>query len=247
MSALGYLPKVDYAVHADTTFERAETYEFARRWTPWLEERGVVVVVVGKRNRAINDEWGGVFIPAYTSYPSGEESGVLRRQCTHDWKIAPIRRYLSAELARRGIKKYPDVVEQWLGITLDEIQRMKPSGVKYIQNVHPFIEHFDRPMSRAAVIHWLHDHDLPVPVKSSCVFCPYHDRQTWSDIKENGNGDWSKALEIDRAIRHKRPGYLAYLTPERKPLDECDFRSKAEQAGQLSLWDDNECTGTCFL
>ena len=46
MSALGKLPPVDAAIHADTTYERAETYEFAARWTPWLEERGVPVVTV---------------------------------------------------------------------------------------------------------------------------------------------------------------------------------------------------------
>lgn len=247
MSALGELPRVDFAIHADTTFERAETYEFARTWTTWLEKRGVVVVVVvGKRNHEVADRWGGVFIPGYTTYEDGEPSGMLRRQCTNDWKIAPIRRWVSAELKRRGLQKSPGVVEQWLGITLDEVQRAKPSSVKYIENRFPFLEMFDRPMSRAAVIRWLHEHDLPVPVKSSCAFCPYHDRATWREIKHSGNGDWSRALEIDAAIRHKREGYLCYLTPERKPLVECDFRNE-EDHGQLSLWEDAECDGMCFL
>jgi hypothetical protein len=248
MSALGHLPKVDFAIHADTTFERRETYEFARKWTPWLQEHGiVVVVVVGKRNRQIVDDWGGVFIPAFTTYEHGDSSGMLRRQCTYDWKIAPIRRWLSEELRRRGLKKEPSIVEQQLGITLDEIQRTKSSRVKYIINCFPFLETIQPAMKRSAVIQWLHDHDLPVPIKSSCVFCPYHDRATWSDIKQSDNGDWSKALKIDRAIRHKRPGYLAYLTPDRKPLDECDFRSNEERSGQLGLWSDVECEGMCFL
>ena len=43
MSALGELPPVDAAIHADTTHERRETYEFAATWTPWLEARGVHV------------------------------------------------------------------------------------------------------------------------------------------------------------------------------------------------------------
>jgi len=41
MSALGVLPKVDAAMH-----ERAETYAFAEKWTPWLEKRGVKVMTV---------------------------------------------------------------------------------------------------------------------------------------------------------------------------------------------------------
>ena len=46
MVALGELEPVDFAIHADTTHESALTYEFASRWTPWLQKRGVVVVVV---------------------------------------------------------------------------------------------------------------------------------------------------------------------------------------------------------
>jgi 3'-phosphoadenosine 5'-phosphosulfate sulfotransferase (PAPS reductase)/FAD synthetase len=44
MSALEILPRVDAAVHADTTWERSETYDFAKRWTPWLEGKGIRVI-----------------------------------------------------------------------------------------------------------------------------------------------------------------------------------------------------------
>ena len=80
--------------------------------------------------------------------------------------------------------------------------------------------------------------------------CPYHDRATWREIKHSGNGDWERALEIDRAIRNKRKdaGYFCYLTPERKPLDECDFRNEMDM-GQLSLWDELPVCGNveCFI
>ena len=46
MAALGELEPVDVAIHADTTHESKLTYEFAARWTPWLEERCVRVVTV---------------------------------------------------------------------------------------------------------------------------------------------------------------------------------------------------------
>jgi hypothetical protein len=243
MSVLGELPPVDVAIHADTTFERAETYEFAQRLTPWLEERGVRVVTVNdKCTQQIAEPKRGVFIPAFTKSAVARRDrkrGKLHRQCAQRWKIAPIRRWLQAN--RDGQQ-----VEQWLGITVDEIKRVEPSGVQYIKNVHPFLEMFDRPMSRAAVIHWLREHNLPVPVKSACVFCPFHDRAIWREIKLSDNGDWAQALEIDEAIRHKRAGYLCYLTPERVPLAECDFRNEQDH-GQLSLWEDTECSGTCFL
>lgn len=46
MSALGEIEKVDLAINADTTHERQATYEFAKRWTPWLQEHGLNVVTV---------------------------------------------------------------------------------------------------------------------------------------------------------------------------------------------------------
>ena len=227
MSALGALPPVDAAVHADTGHERRETYEFAERWTPWLEERGVRVVTVKSPMAPYQFDKKGIFIPAYLANAIGKR-GQLMRQCTQRWKIAPIRRWLQANRDKQP-------VEQWLGITLDEILRMKPSQVKYITNVYPFIEMLDRPWTRGMVMRWLQENDLEIPVKSSCVFCPYHDRAAWREIQQSDNGDWQKALEVDRMIRDKRPGYKCYLTAQRKPLAECDFRSQ-EDHGQLALW-----------
>jgi len=249
MSALGVLPSVDAAVHADTGHERAETYALATRWTPWLEERGVRVVTVrgGRPPLGMENDDGYTNIPVHTTWEDGRPSGMLRRQCTGDWKIDPMRRWCASELKRHGLGKTLGIVEKWLGITLDEIVRMRAdSGVKYVTLVYPFIEHLDRPWTRGMVIKWLVENGLEVPVKSSCVFCPYHDRATWREIQLSGNGDWEKALEVDRAIRNKRPGYRCYLTARRLPLDECDFRSQ-EDHGQMTLWDEKECSGMCFL
>jgi hypothetical protein len=242
MSALGILPKVDYAIHADTTHERQETYAFAARYTPWLEERGIKVVMMKAKSERLNPFYSpkktSTYLPAYTTWPNGIPSGALVRQCTDEWKRVPIRRYLQAH--RNGAS-----VEQWIGITLDESPRMRNSDIKYITNRYPFIQDFSPPMRRWQVVKWLQDNNLEVPVKSSCVFCPYHDKATWREIKMSGNGDWEKALEVDRIIRHKRPNYVCYLTRHLKPLDEIDFESQQDK-GQLELWDE-ECTGYCFL
>jgi hypothetical protein len=242
MSALGVLPRVDAAIHADTTHERRKTYEFAQRWTPWLEERGVRVVTVRADEKRLDPFYSvnklSVFLPAYTTRETGERSGMLRRQCTSEWKVLPIRRWL--QVNRSG-----ELVEQWLGITLDEVQRMRQSDVQYITNVYPFVEMLDRPWTRGMATQWLLDNGLEVPCRSACVFCPFHTRQEWREIKLAGDGDWEKAVEVDEALRHARPGYVCYLTPERKPLVDCDF-SSPEDHGQLSLWGE-ECSGMCFL
>ena len=142
MAALGDIEPVDYAIHSDTTHERTDTYIYAERWTRWLEDRGLRVVTVKLNNPKRQDpvyfsSYGQAFIPAFTNNPEGT-IGQLRRQCTSEWKIVPLRRWLQAN--RNG-----QPVEQWLGISLDEVQRMKPSNVKYITNRDPLIE---RKMSR---------------------------------------------------------------------------------------------------
>lgn len=250
MSALGALPPVDAALHADTGHERAETYAFAEKWTPWLEARGVRVVTVRApdtrvlRHRSKSLE---MMLPAHTTWPDGKPSGLSRRQCTREWKIRPMRRWGAEELKQLGLKKTPGIIEKWLGITLDEIERMRASsGVKYVTLNYPFIEQLNRAWTRGMAMQWLKKNDLGIPVKSSCIFCPYHDRQTWREIQLADNGDWEKAIAVDEAIRHKRPGYTCYLTAERKPLVECDFRSQ-EDHGQLTLWEAEECSGMCFL
>jgi len=242
MTALGELPPVDAAIHADTTHERAETYEFAAKWTPWLEERGVrVVTVTPPEHRAdpfYSVRTNSTFIPAFTSWPAGDSSGMLRRQCTGEWKIRPIRRWIQEH--RDG-----QMVETWLGITLDEVTRMRQADVQYVVNRFPFVEYLDRPWTRMMVMQWLERNGLEIPVKSSCVFCPYHDRATWREIRAAGNGDWERAVAVDEAIRNKREGYLCYVHRNRVPLAEVDLRDETDH-GQLTLWDE-ECEGMCFL
>lgn len=233
MSALGELEPVDAVIHADTTHESRLTYEFADRWRFWLEERGINVVTVKNTKKVITEiadsANNAVHIPAYAN---NDNKGQMQRHCTSDWKIANIRRWLQAN--RSG-----EQVEQWLGISLDEFQRMKPSDVKYITTRWPLIE---KKMTRADCVKWLETHGLEVPPKSACTFCPYHNTAEWRRIK-NTPEDWTEAVAVDNAIRKARPPYDLFVHPSRKPLEEVDLRTD-EEKGQLSLWD-AECSGFC--
>jgi 3'-phosphoadenosine 5'-phosphosulfate sulfotransferase (PAPS reductase)/FAD synthetase len=231
MVALGELEPVDYAIHADTTHESSLTYDFAKRWAPWLEENGVKVITVVNRASELGQK-AVVDIPAFTLSDRG--NGQIRRQCTQDWKIAPMRRWLQKN--RNG-----EPIEQWLGISLDEFQRMKDSDVKYITHRWPLIE---MKMTRADCEKWLEAHGLEIPPRSACTFCPYHNTEEWRRIKNNPD-DWREAVEVDQAIRKARPPYDLFVHPARKPLEEVDLRTETEK-GQLSLWDE-ECEGVCGI
>lgn len=227
MVALGELEPVDAAIHADTTHERSATYEFAAKWTSWLMANNVKVVKVQDDSPQPIDKYGGVMIPAFTQ-------GMLSRQCTDNWKRAPMRRWLR--------KEHYIPVEMWLGISWDESQRMRRSDVLYITHRWPLIE---KRMTRQDCANWLLAHDLEVPQKSSCVFCPYHNKAAWRELKMSGNGDWQKAVEVDEAIRKARPPHDLFVHPSRKPLREVGENMDE----QPSLFDmtSEECSGFCFV
>lgn len=230
MSALGEIERVDYVIHADTGFEAVWTYEFAKKWTPWLIERGLKVLVA-KKDNALVDKYGGLMIPAFAD--TGGSGGQIHRQCTGNWKIVPMRRLIQSF-------RNKECVEMWIGISLDEYQRMKPANVKYIKNRWPLIE---MRMTRNDCANWLKRHDLEVPSKSACYFCPFHTTAEWREVKRTE--DWKLAIETDEQIRKSRPPFDLYLHPSRKPLVDVDIRS-AEEKGQPSLWD-NECFGICGI
>lgn len=239
MVALGELEPVDFAIHADTRHESQLTYLFVYRWKGWLEERGLKVVTVHpSHSDPLNNGYGQQDAPYYTLDVQGN-SGQGKRQCTTQWKINPMRRYISQFVKDSGETKSPGIIEQWIGISLDEFQRMKDSDVKYITHRWPLIE---KRMTRKDCEIWLRDHNIEIPPKSSCTFCPYHSTAEWRRIKSTPL-DWEEAVTVDRLIRTARPPYDLFVHPARRPLEEIDFRT-AEEKGQMTLWD-NECSGIC--
>lgn len=245
--ALGHLPPVDFMAHADTSFEMRGTYEYASWFIPWLEERGQRVIVVKNEAQAAKAGTAKTDLPAFTM-ASGSK-GQLRRQCTGRWKIVPIRRALREVMAEKGVSiRSRGKVKQWLGISLDEIERARPSDVRYIENVYPLL---DLGMTRADCIAYLKAQGLPVPGKSSCTFCPYHNKAAWADLKRQGGPDWEQALEIDKAIRDTRPPYSLFVHPSCIPLAEAVVIPEdwgAEQLGFPGVDPNTPCdSGFCFL
>lgn len=171
--------------------------------------------------------------PLYTLAPNGADKGQLRRQCTREFKIDPILRWLKD----RGYGPKRPVL-QLLGITLDECERMSPSRVKWAAVAWPLI---DARMTRASCLAWLADHGHPEPPKSACIGCPFRSRFGWSTLTPAERED---AIEVDAAIRRlPKMRDSTYLHRDCKPLSEIDLRSPKER-GQLSVLD-GECGGWC--
>jgi hypothetical protein len=169
--------------------------------------------------------------------------GMIRRQCTTEFKIVPIRRKVR-ELAGLTRKRSPDhpVVEQWIGISTHEIIRAKPSFEPWQVKRFPLIE---MRMSRADCVAWLSRHDYPLPPKSACIGCPFHDDVRWRHMRDHDPDAWFDAIDVDRTIRTGIRGIRGevFLHRSALPLEEADLSTPADH-GQLDLWA-NECEGMC--
>lgn len=135
--------------------------------------------------------WPGM--PLTVVGPRGE-LGKLKRQCTEEYKVRPIRRWVREALLERGER----VAYLSLGISLDEAERVRPSGVSYIVHEYPLLE---RRMTREACAAWLQRHGYPEPPKSACIGCPYHGDGYWARLRRDSPSEWEEAVAFDRAIR----------------------------------------------
>jgi hypothetical protein len=246
----------DLAIFADTGAEPDVVYEHLN----WLRSGNVLpfpvhVISAGNLNDEIHAAVKGTSRidarpPFFVKNEDGTR-GVLRRQCTGDFKIDPIikevRRVVGLAKGKKGPKA--PIVEQWIGISRDEIQRVALSRVKWIHNRHPLLEKLERGMRRVDCIAWLLKHGYPIPPKSACIFCPFRSNAEWRWLRDNSPSGWQDAIALDRALRDPTSkitllGTL-YLHHSLVPLEEADI-STDEERGQFGFWGvGEECQGMC--
>lgn len=130
-------------------------------------------------------------------------------------------------------------VNMYIGISLDEIGRCKPSQQKWIWNKWPLI---DRRMTRQDCLDWAKAHELPEPPKSSCIGCPYHSDQMWMDIKRDHPVLFEQACLVDDMYRiMPKMEKKQFMLKSGEPLRDAVFKPKKNAANQFN----NECEGLC--
>lgn len=234
-------------VFADTGDERQATYAHTWAMAERICEAGYTFLTTYKGNlsdhiieKALTGGSGSNTAPFFVLTRKGEAAPV-RRGCTANFKIRPLdqaaRRYFGV---RRGRLEEP--VEQWLGISYDEMQRMKESKDPWRTIFHPLVEMGWR---RSDCIRYLDERGIQAP-RSSCVYCPFHGSEEWREVRKCPK-DWERAVSVDRALeegfrRHRHVGGLdtrPYLNRRLKPIEDLDF---GEDQRSLFDW---ECSGIC--
>ena len=109
----------------------------------------------------------------------------IGRQCTLKYKIRPVNSYCRKHYGAH----FKTPVGTWLGISTDEWHRMSSSLVKAFVLFYPLI---DYGISRDDCKQYMEAHSYPIPVKSSCIGCPFHDDDLWLEMTEAEYADVSK-------------------------------------------------------
>ena len=242
MAAHGELtPMPEAAIFADTGDEPAWVYETV----DWLRSDNVGLpfpVIVTKKGNLGDDLLAGEEAARAPFFLRG--GGITGRQCTRNYKIRPIRRAVRKALGF-GPRSYiaPGTISQWIGISMEEAIRMKPSGVKFMVNRWPLIEKGLKVRDCEA---WLRAHDYPVPWPSACVYCPYLSNKDRRRIQEHDPAGHERAIYMDEALRMpqnvKRFHGQLYVHSNRQPLRGIDLTEP--EPVQIELWG-NECEGMC--
>ncbi|QPZ53446.1 putative phosphoadenosine phosphosulfate reductase [Pelagibacter phage HTVC034P] len=247
MAAKGDLPPVDCAIFADTGYEPKMVYAYLDLLKKILPFPIHLVSKGNIKTDMLNSIENGTRFPTapfFTKNADTGKKGMLRRQCTNDYKIQPIRQKIRKLCNVAKGKHFPKdkYVEQWIGISTDEAQRMKPARDKYILNRHPLIE---ANLSRQDCLDYLKKNDIPLPEKSACIVCPYHNDAYWHFMKTERPSEFADAVDFDKKIRQGSRSIKDEVFLHRKciPLDEVEFNKK-ETDKQLDMFN-NECEGMC--
>ena len=130
-------------------------------------------------------------------------------------------------MRRRGAK----TGTTFLGLTVDEVHRMKPSDVQWVETKYPLIE---ARLYRASIVTDLERRGIPYLISTECDGCPHKNKARWDRT--------SPEMIDELAEFERRFNGEFFLTSQRVPLKEALANM---DDGQMSLFDVCD-SGYCF-
>ena len=251
----GEIERPDHVIFADTGWEPKHTYDHVA----WCERQcikaGIPFHIVSNgniRKDAIHARAAdfGPYEGRWASMPLFVDSGKkvigrIRRQCTAEYKLQPLRKKQRELLNYKPKMRIPaGSAEVMIGISIDESRRASQSTEKWVDNIYPLIDPMK--MSRGDCQKWWEENYPHIKLKkSACVGCPNRSDREWLEMQKNQPEEFKDSCEFDEAMRDQVPlNGLSYLHRGLKPLRQTDFNNA--QMG-LDLEDEIYCAGGCGL
>lgn len=257
MACRGQIERPDAVIFADTGWEPQAVYQWLEFLKVEAEKTRIPLYIVQQGNIKENALQGQVrgtvgdgakkggrwaSMPYFTTDRKTGSAGMIRRQCTYEYKIRPIEKKLRELAGYKPRQRIPaGTIETWKGISIDELQRASLSPTKWISFYYPLIE---LKMNRYDCLNWFDKNGLPRPPRSACLGCPYKSNAEWRRLRDESPEEWNEVVEFDKAIR-KCGGMRGdiFLHADRVPLDEVNL-TIAEDHGQMNMFR-TECQGIC--
>jgi hypothetical protein len=242
MALRGEIAPIDCAIFADLGEEPKSVYAHME----WLKSLGGPTIHIVSAGILGNDLIHGInstgqrhaSIPAFTAQNEGKPLGIMRRQCTNEYKILPIERFIRRTLL--GLEKGQRIktkLTQLFGISLDEAgraTRIKTNSPHWSDPEFPLC---DKMMTRSDCVKWLEAFGIP------------HKVHEWLLLRESDSDGWNRAVEIDEALRvdgvvvNRNCNDKLYLHKSCIPLKEVHLTDGERGQSAFSF----ECEGGCAL
>jgi hypothetical protein len=232
--AQGRLTRPERIIMADTGREASQTWDYLHEViNPYLSNHGLAIEIASHSLATVDlyGKNGDLLIPAYT------QNGMLPGLCSNEWKKRVVSRYLRQQ--GYGPSK---PVNFWIGISLDEIGRAKPSGTHWMEYQWPLL--FDVTLRRHECKQLVIDAGLPEPPKSSCWMCPYRSETQWAQLREHFPADFAHAVELERDIHAADQSGGVWLTKHRRFINEIEFNDTSKDLplfGEVEHCDSGFC------
>lgn len=251
----GEIERPDHVIFADTGWEPAGVYDHLDWCRKQCKKAGIPFHMVSAGNirddmvaaktldgnRADGGRWASM--PLFTA--GKLRTGMIRRQCTSEYKLAPLRKKQRELLGYKPRQRIPpNSCEVMIGISTDEARRASISRDAWVENIFPLIDPLK--FSRANCQHWW-ENTFPHRklVKSACIGCPYRSDKSWADMEKNDQDSFADAVLFDAQIRMSNgQDAKAYVHKSCVPLSNVDLQ---QSQASLDLDDEMYCAGGCGL
>lgn len=187
-----------HAVFADTGAELETTYNTISKLAEYAKPFNVSVHItksylgdiISHNLQKPPDKHVGS-IPFYTRNFKGEKIQTAK-YCTNYFKMNP-----NFKLMRKLGASSKSPASNWLGYTVDEVARMKPSRLKYVIVRYPLIE---KRIWRDQCYRYLEKYGFDEVVSSACWCCPFRRNQQYAYLSET---EHKKAVAFEKDMNER--------------------------------------------
>ncbi len=221
---------------ADTGDEPRAVYEHVQKIKALLRANGLQFRTVRNKKRLSDSiRAGRLEIPLWVE-SSTKSRAPLRRACTANWKVQPLDASARAIFRPKASKP----LGQWLGISVDEAQRVRISQEPWRHFIYPLIL---MGWSRKDCVSYLASKGVEAP-KSACTFCPFRSNELWKSLPDD---EINFVIELEDLIqKHHREGTGYFGRLRSIPsfhVSGIPIREKPWLSGDTSF--NEECEGMC--